>query len=259
MDLGTIIGLMLAFGAILGSLVIEGSSISSLVNPPAFMLVIGGTIGATMISFPLSQMLKVPVIMRNAFFCKENDLPKIIEAIGGFARTARKDGILALEAQAKNTDNKFLQKGIRLVVDGTPSEMVREILETEIVSLQERHKVGQSIFGAMGGYAPTLGVIGTVMGLINMLAKLSEPGKMGPAIAGAFIATFYGIASANILFLPVSSKLKARTAEEVLTYDMIVEGILSIQAGDNPRMVEAKMLAYLPPSLRKSFDVDSKE
>jgi chemotaxis protein MotA len=169
----------------------------------------------------------------------------------GFARLARKDGILALERQSRRVDNKFLKMGMRLVVDGTPSEMVREILETEIVSLQERHKVGEQMFSTMGGYAPTLGIIGTVIGLIHMLNSLNEPAKMGPAIASAFIATLYGVALANLVFLPIGAKLKARTTEEIIAYDMMLEGILSIQAGDNPRMVEQKMLAFLPPKLRR--------
>jgi len=250
MDLATILGLLLAWGALLGALFLEGGKVDDLVNPSALLIVVGGTVGATTVAFSLKQMLGLPGIIRKAFFCRDTDLVRIIAIMVGFARMARRDGILALENEAKNIDNKFLQMGIRLVVDGVPSEMVREILETEIVSLQERHKVGENIFATMGGFAPTLGIIGTVMGLIHMLSSLNEPGKMGPAIAAAFVATLYGVALANLVFLPIGSKLKARTTEEIIAYDMMVEGILSIQAGDNPRMVEAKMLAFLPPKLR---------
>ena len=250
MDLATVIGLLLAWGAVLGSLVLEGGKVKDLINPSAFILVVGGTFGATVIAFSMKQIMGLPGIVRNAFFGKEHDLPEIIRIMVEFARKARKEGILVLEEESKNANNKFLQMGIQLVVDGTPSQMVREILETEIVSLQERHKVGENIFATMGGFAPTLGIIGTVMGLINMLASLDEPGAMGPAIATAFMATLYGVAFANLVFLPIGSKLKARTSEEIIVYDMMVEGILSIQAGDNPRMVEAKMLAFLPPKLR---------
>jgi chemotaxis protein MotA len=254
MDFATIIGLVIAWGAVLGCLFMEGGKFKELTNPSAFLLVVGGTVGATIISFSIKQIVGLPGIIRNAFFCKGSDPADIIKVMVEFARTARREGILALEEKARTLDNKFLRMGISLVVDGVPSEMVREILETEIVSLQERHKVGENIFATMGGYAPTLGIIGTVMGLINMLARLSEPGKMGSHIAAAFIATLYGVAFANLVFLPIGAKLKARTAEEIIAYDMIVEGILSIQAGDNPRMVEAKMLAFLPPKARQAMD-----
>jgi len=250
MDLATIVGLALGWGSLLLALVIEGGSAKDLLNTSAFVLVVGGTLGATTIAFSSRQILGMPGVVRNAFFCKTSDLTEIIRTIVSFARTARKDGILALENEVKNVESEFLRMAIRLVVDGTPSEMVREILETEIVSLQERHKVGENIFATMGGFAPTLGIIGTVMGLVNMLTRLSEPGTMGPAIATAFIATLYGVSLANLVFLPIGSKLKARTSEEILAYDMMVEGVLSIQAGDNPRMVEAKIRAYLPPKHR---------
>jgi chemotaxis protein MotA len=253
MDLATIIGLILAWGAVIGALAMEGGRFNDLVNPPALLLVTGGTLGATVISFSLRQITGLPGIVRNAFVCKDTDLARIIIIMVDLARIARKEGILALEVISQNLDNKFLKMGIRLVIDGTPSEMVREILETEIVSLQERHKVGESIFATMGGYAPTLGIIGTVMGLIHMLASLNEPAKMGRAIAAAFIATLYGVAMANLICLPIAAKLKARTAEEIIAYDMIIEGILSIQAGDSPRMVEAKMQAFLPPKIRRSL------
>lgn len=257
MDLATILGLLLAWGALLGALFMEGGKVADLANPSAFVIVAGGTLGATTIAFSLKQMLGLPTVLRNAFFCKDTDLAELITITVEFARKARREGILALEEEARNLDNKFLQMGIQLVVDGTPSEMVREILETEIVSLQERHKVGESIFSTMGGFSPTLGIIGTVMGLIHMLSSLDEPGKMGSAIAAAFVATLYGVAFANLVFLPIGSKLKARTAEEIIAYDMIIEGILSLQAGDNPRMVEAKMMAYLPPKLRQTLGAET--
>ncbi|MEN6370663.1 MAG: flagellar motor protein [Armatimonadota bacterium] len=250
MDLATIFGFLLAWGALLVALFMEGGRVGDLLNPSALVLVIGGTVGATIVAFSLKQITGLPSIIRKAFFCKDTDLMRIIAIMVTFARKARKDGILALENEVKHIDNKFLQMGIHLVIDGTPSEMVREILETEIVSLQERHKVGENIFTTMGGFAPTLGIIGTVMGLIHMLTSLDQPRKMGPAIASAFIATLYGVGFANLVLLPIGSKLKARTTEEIIAYDMMVEGILSIQAGDNPRMVEVKMLAFLPPKQR---------
>lgn len=251
MDLATIIGLILAWGAVFGALMIEGGKPGELVNISAFVLVIGGTAGATIISVSLEQILAIPHVLRKALFAQGTDMRAITTTVVEFARKARKDGILALEPECNRIEDKFLKKGMQLVIDGTPSELVREVLETEIVAMQERHKAGETVFATAGGFAPTLGIIGTVMGLINMLARLSDPGKMGPAIASAFIATLYGVALANLLFLPIGSKLKAKTTDEVVAYEMIIEGVLSIQAGETPRIVEMKMTAFLPPKLRE--------
>ncbi len=250
MDLATIIGLILAWGAVLAALVLEGGALSELFNLPALLLVVLGTVGATLVSTSVRTIMSVPSILRSVLRSNEIDLSDNIDTMVDFARRARRDGVLALEEAAMRVDNKFLQKGIELVVDGTPSILVREILETEVVAMQERHKVGETVFTTLGGFSPTLGIIGTVMGLISMLAKLSEPGKMGHAIAAAFIATLYGVAFANLLYLPVAGKLKSKTAAEVVAYEMIIEGVLSIQAGENPRMVETRMSAFLPPQLR---------
>ena len=253
MDVATILGLLLAWGALLVSLGLEGGSLKDLFNLPALVLVIFGTFGATVVGSSVKTIMSLSGILRNSWVRNNLDLAELIEILVGFARRARSEGILSLEEAASRLDSKFLKKGLELVVDGTPSVMVREILETEIVAMQERHKVGETFFTTMGGFAPTLGIIGTVMGLISMLAKLSEPGKMGHAIAAAFTATLYGVALANLLFLPIAAKLKSRTAEEVVACEMIIEGILSIQAGDNPRIVETRMNAYLPPSMRRSL------
>ncbi|MCX8053869.1 MAG: flagellar motor protein [Armatimonadetes bacterium] len=253
MDVATVLGLFLAWGALLVSLNLEGGSPKDLFNAPALVLVLFGTFGATIVGSNIKTVLSLPRILRNCWVKSAIDPVRIIEVMVGFARKARMEGILSLENAASQADNKFLKKGIELIVDGTPSVMVREILETEIVAMQERHKVGETFFTTLGGFAPTLGIIGTVMGLISMLAKLNEPNKMGHAIAAAFTATFYGVALANLLFLPIAAKLRSKTAEEVVACEMIIEGILSIQAGDNPRTVETRMSAYLPPELRRNF------
>ncbi len=257
MDLATIIGLILAWGALFAALLIEGGKPGELFNMSAFVLVFGGTAGATIVSVSLEQILAVPKVLRQALFGRTTDMREVTQTVVDFARKARKDGILALEPECSRIEDKFLRKGMQLVIDGTPSELVREVLETEIVAMQERHKAGETVFATAGGFAPTLGIIGTVMGLINMLARLSEPGKMGPAIAAAFIATLYGVALANLLFLPIGSKLKSKTTDEVVTYEMIVEGVLSIQAGETPRIVEMKMTAFLPPKLREKTAAES--
>ncbi len=250
MDIATIIGLLLAWGALLACLILEGGNIAELFNLPALVLVVFGSFGATIIGSRMSTITSLPAIVKNALSAPNIQAEELIDHVVECARKARKQGVLALEDIARRIDNKFLRKGIELVVDGTPSIMVREILETEIDAMRERHKVGENVFTMLGGFSPTLGIIGTVMGLINMLARLSEPDKMGHAIAAAFTATLYGVALANLLFLPIAGKLKSRTAEESNAYEMVIEGILSIQAGENPRIVEMRMMAFLPPTIR---------
>jgi|YNPNPStandDraft_1061719.scaffolds.fasta_scaffold01612_7 chemotaxis protein MotA len=250
MDLATVIGLFLAWGAFLGSVLMEGTHITALLNIPAAVLVIGGTMGATIFSYPLEQLKKIPLLVKKALFAEPVDMVGTVNTIINLARKARREGILVLEQETRTLENRFLSTGIQLVVDGLPPEAVRETLENEIAALQERHKAGESIFMSMGGYSPTLGVIGTVAGLVHMLSNLSDPGKMGPAIANAFIATLYGVSLANLLYLPIANKLKVRSQEEVALYTLMLEGILSIQAGDNPRVVESKIISYLPPKER---------
>lgn len=247
MDIATLVGLLLAFGALGVSVAMEGGGVAGFINLPAIIIVIGGTLGATVLSFPLKQVMSLPAVTKHAFMFKELDAVKVMQQIVEYARKARREGILALEQEARNTDNQFLQLGIQLVVDGTPAELVREILETEVHSMKKRHSVGESIFSTMGGFAPTLGILGTVMGLVNMLAKLNEPGDMGHAIAAAFCATLYGVGIANLVFLPIANKLKVRSGHEAALYDLIIEGVLALQEGDNPRVVQSKMEAFLPP------------
>lgn len=253
MDLATIIGFFLAWGAFFGSVMIEGGNLKSFANPSAILLVFGGTLGATTMSFPLSQIMKLPMITKNAVLGAPPDLAKTITTLVMFAERARREGLLALEDEARKIDDSFLQKGVQLAVDGTDPELVRAILQTEIAYVQERHSTGANIYATMGGFAPTLGVIGTVAGLVHMLANLSDPGSMGPSIASAFIATLYGVSSANLLFLPLSNKLKTKSASEILMRDIMLEGILAIQAGDNPRVVEEKLKAFLDPAQRKAM------
>ncbi len=254
MDIATLIGLVLAWGAFLGSILIEGGDLSALINPSAALLVFGGTLGASMICFPLSTVTSLPGIVKNAFLSKKEDVGHLIKTLVGYAEKARREGLLALEDEVQKMDDPFLKKGIQLAIDGTDPELVREIMQTDIQFLGSRHHEGANLFGTMGGFAPTLGVIGTVSGLVHMLANLSDPGSMGPSIAAAFIATLYGVCSANLLFLPLGNKLKAISHEEVLVREVIMEGILAIQAGDNPRIVEEKLKAFLSPKIRRAIE-----
>lgn len=257
MDLATVIGLILAWGAFFGSVIMEGGSIGAMIVPSAAVLVFGGTLGATMMSFPLSTIIGMPGVVKNAFMSKKEDVPATIKMLVTFAERARREGLLALEDEAKDVEDVFLKKGIQLAIDGTDPELVREIMQTDIAFLGTRHHEGANLFATMGGFSPTLGVIGTVAGLVHMLANLSDPGTMGPSIAAAFIATLYGVSSANLLFLPLSNKLKQTNAEEVQVREIVMEGILSIQAGDNPRIVEEKLKAFLAPKKRTVFDVEA--
>jgi len=257
MDLATLIGLLLAWGAFLGSIVIEGGEISALVNPSAALLVFGGTLGASMICFPLSAIIGLPGVLKNAFMSKKENVGHLIKTLVGYAEKARREGLLALEDEAHTVEDGFLKKGIQLAIDGTDPELVREIMQTDIAFLGSRHHEGANLFATMGGFAPTLGVIGTVSGLVHMLANLSDPGSMGPSIAAAFIATLYGVCSANLLFLPLGNKLKAISHEEVLVREIMMEGILAIQAGDNPRIVEEKLKAFLSPKVRRVIEAEA--
>lgn len=252
MDLATSFGLVLAVVSLAISVVVEGGHLSSLFSLPAFIIVFGGTIGATVIGFSVNELKNVPTLFRIGFMGEEYDPTDMIQVLVRFAEKARREGLLALEDELHAIDNDFVKRGMQLVIDGTDAELVRSILETELNFIQDRHHKGTAILEAAGGYAPTMGIIGTVMGLVNVLGNLSNADSLGPAIATAFLATLYGIASANILFLPVAGKLKNRSANEILVYEVALEGILSVQSGDNPRIVEEKLKAFLAPDLRQS-------
>lgn len=259
MDLMTILGLALGLTALLLSVVLEGGHIASLFSLPAFVLVFGGTIGATAVCFTLEELKSVPALLRIAFKEEKYDTGQLIATLVGFAEKARREGLLALEEDLAGIEDNFLQKGMQLVIDGTDAELVRSIMETELTFIQERHHKAASIFETAGGYAPTMGIIGTVMGLVHVLGNLTDTESLGPAIATAFIATLYGVASANIFFLPIGAKLKNRSSRQVLFHEVTLEGILSVQAGDNPRIVAEKLAAFLAPKQREIMKRDKSE
>lgn len=259
MNVKSIIGLIISVAALTVALWLEHVSYKSLFVPAALLIIFGGTFGATIFSFPASQIATLPKVLRKALSQQEYDAPAIIDIIVGFAQKARREGLLALEQEIKELDNEFLRKGIELVVDGNDPELVRDIMETQLSFLEYRHKIGQSIFESMGGYAPTMGMIGAIAGLIGVLSTLKDPTKLGPKVALAFVASFFGIAIANIVFLPLASRLKLLSSEEVLLGQLMIEGILSVQAGDNPRIVEEKLKAFLSPKERVSLQTGQKE
>lgn len=250
-DLSTIIGLVLGWGSVFLALMMESGgsleTVMTFLQLSAFFIVVGGTAGATIISYPMPVVANIIPVMKQAFIQKNMNPQSVIQTLVGFATKARREGLLGLEDEIANVDDSFLKKGIQLVVDGTDIELVRSILETDLSFLETRHKLGEGLFMTLGGFAPTLGIVGTVMGLVNALRELESASKVAGAIAVAFIATFYGIGFANLIFLPLGFKLKAKSAEEVLIREVMIEGILSISAGDNPRIVEEKLKAFLSP------------
>ncbi len=249
MDIGTIAGLGLAIGAILGSTLMEGGSLSALISPSALVLVIGGTIGVTIISNGLKECLGLPKLLAQTLRSRAYDPQSTIDRLVQLAQKARREGLLSLESEIADIDDQFLARGLQMVVDGSDIEAVRSVLETDISFMERRHSVGYTIFETAGGYAPTMGIIGTVMGLIHVLTNLSNSSKLGAAIAAAFLATFYGIFTANVFWLPIGTQLKAKTQRETDERSLCLEGILSIQSGDNPSTVRDKLAVFLPPSV----------
>ncbi len=264
MDLATVIGLVLAILAIAVSAYIGDVDVSILFKRyEAFILVFGGTVAATMISFPMKTFwrgLKTGFSM--AFTEPHYHEHEVIANLVTFAEKARREGLLALENEAAELDDEFMRKGIQLVIDGRDTDIIRKILETEVLFVQERNAKAEAVLMTMGGFSPTLGIIGTVLGLIAMLKGLGDTaggnvtGKIGIATAQAFVATFFGIALANLLWLPLGAKVKERNGQLLLVREIMIEGILSIQAGDNPRLLEEKLHAFLDPDER---DTDVEE
>ena len=255
MDLATAIGFLAGFGFVIWGISNSGE-LGNFYEISSIVIVLGGTIAATLIGFPLNKVLRTLKVVKNAFTTKNESPNKAINKIIDLANIARKEGLLALEEAGEGLEDQFLKKGILLIVDGTDPELVRNILETELTFMEDRHKEGQGMFEAMGAYAPAFGMIGTLIGLINMLKNLEDPTTVGPMMSVALITTFYGSVLANLLFIPVANKLKGRSKEEIMLKELMVEGLLSIQAGENPRIIQEKLLTFLSPELRKEFTQD---
>lgn len=257
MEITFIGGVLFALISLVVAFLMDGGHILALVKPTAAMIVFGGTIGATVVSFTMSEIKTIPKLMAIIMFQKLPDEILLIDQIVGLADKVRREGLLYLENQLPQIEDGFMRKGIQLVVDGTDPELVRQILETEIYSIQERHHTGASIFEAAGGYAPTMGIIGTVMGLVHVLSNLESPETLGPSIALAFIATLYGIGSANILWLPISGKLTNMSKKEIMLRELMLEGIISIQAGYNPLLIRERLSAFLKPKNRQITEAET--
>ncbi|EKP94127.1 flagellar motor protein [Thermaerobacter subterraneus] len=245
MDLGTVIGLIAGIAVVLIANVMEGGRLDQLLNPSASLLVFGGTLAATLASAGLHNVLLVPGAIAYALRAPKLQPGALIEKLVSLAQQARREGLLSLEEERKNLDDPFFAKGLQFVIDGADPEMVEEVMENALQAEQRHYLVAAGVLETAGGYAPTMGIIGTVLGLIHVLGNLEDTSSLGPAIAVAFMATFYGIASANLLWLPLASKIKANVQAEAELRRMVVEGILSIQNGDNPMIVREKLEAFL--------------
>jgi chemotaxis protein MotA len=250
MKASTAIGIGVAFAGLAIGALMEGASPTAFLNIPALLIVLGGTFGATFAGTSIEKIKLIPALYKKAMGGEKPEMSAQLELLVGFAERARREGLLALDEEVAELDDEFTRKGLQLVVDGTDPELVREILENEIDGMMGRHHAAVSPFEKAGGFAPTMGIIGTVMGLVHVLENLDAPATLGPAISGAFIATLYGVGSANVIFLPTANKLKSMAAEEVELRSMTLEGILAIQAGDNPRVVSDKLLSFIPPGER---------
>lgn len=251
MDPATIIGIVLAFGAVAGSYMSEGGSFASVFLSAPIALVMGGTLGAATITTSIETVKKIPRLFMIASFPSPFDPAYAIEKLTRLAEKARREGVLGLEKDLDTIEgDPFFLKSVQLVVDGTEMTTLREILEAEMHNISQRHKPGITFFSKAGGFAPTMGILGTVLALVHTLGHVSDTSQMAPAIASAFIATLWGVGSANLLFLPIADKLKMRHDQEMAYRELIVEGVLAMQAGDNPRHVRNRLISFIPPNER---------
>ncbi|MDP1527284.1 MAG: flagellar motor protein [Rhodocyclaceae bacterium] len=245
MDKISIVGLLLGIAAILVGQVLEGGHIASLVQPTAFLIVLGGTVGAVMLQSPLPVFLNGLKMVKWVFVPPASRPDELIENVGNWSHVARKEGLLALEAQIQAVPDPFMRKGLQLLVDGAEPDRLRDVLEVEIGAYEDQMKMSAKIWEAAGGYSPTIGILGAVMGLIHVMENLSDPSKLGAGIAVAFVATIYGVGAANLIFLPVAKKLLANIARLVTIREMFVDGLVGIANGDNPRIIESRMQGYI--------------
>ncbi len=251
MDLATVIGIGSGFLLIVFTIATGGNP-AIFIHIPSMLIVFGGSIASTLVSFKLSEVVGVMGIVKKAFRAENYESLELIETLVELSKKARREGLLAIDREVAKIEDPFLRDGLEMAVDGTEPEAIRGVMETELSYLIERHKKGQQIFNALGTYAPAFGMIGTLIGLIAMLQSLEDPTQIGGGMAVALITTFYGALVSNLVFLPIAKKLKNRSDEEVVLREMIIEGILSIQYGEHPKNIQRKLLNFLPPKMRKN-------
>src|SRR3954454_24034720 len=250
MKASSIIGLVVAIAGLYIGAVMEGSNPMAVLSPSAMSIVLGGTLGAVIIGTSFAAITNIPKMYMKAFSPPAQDLNAKVAELVGYAEAARRDGLLALDEVTSSIEDPFTKKGLQLVVDGTDPDLVADILHSEVAAMKKRHAAMASPFDKAGGYAPTMGIIGTVFGLIHVLAHLDAPETLGPSISAAFIATLLGVASANVVYLPIATRLKGISPDEVHARQLVIEGILAIQAGDNPRVVQEKLITFVAPAQR---------
>lgn len=255
MDLSTVIGLLLGFLSLIIGFIMEGGTLGALFKVTALLIVVGGTFGAVIISFPGSTLKKIPFILRYAFLKPKIDVAETIGRLVDLANVSRREGLLALETeQEKFQDDSFMANGMQLVVDGVDSDVIDDILNRDIELYEQKILGIGRMLEAAGGFSPTMGIIGTVMGLVHVLGNLSKPNDLGPAIAVAFIATLYGVSLANLVYLPIFNKVKANLSQDILIRQIKAEGILSIQYGENTMILRKKLFAFLSAEEREQAE-----
>lgn len=258
MDISSFIGLAGGIAVILFTILLSGD-LAGYIDVPSIICTFGGTVTMTVFAYPLSKIKEALGATKHVFFYKAMEAESIIRSIIDLANVARKEGLLALEEAAQQLKDSFLQKGILLIVDGTDPELVRNILETELSFIEDRHKGNQAVFEFMASMGPGFGMLGTLIGLINMLGSLSDVASLGPNMAVAIITTLYGSLIQNVACNPIINKLKIRSSEEILMKEVMLEGMLSIQAGENPRIIEEKLKAFMAPKLRAKLGANKEQ
>lgn len=252
MDIATLIGLVLAFGLVVFAI---GSGIPSFIDPPSMLIVIGGTVGVVLVSYPLADVLKIIGVIMKTIMYKLPAAKDTIAELVEFSQIVRKEGILALESRVGDVNNPFMAKGLQMAIDGQEPTEIEDILYMEMEKLGARHTKGADIVIQVGTMAPAMGMIGTLVGLVLMLQNMSDPSSIGPSMSIALLTTFYGALIANIVALPMAAKLKSRSKDELMLHEIILTGVQSLVAGENPRVMEQKLLGFLPPKERESsFD-----
>ncbi len=244
MDIASIIGVVLGIALVLGSILL-GSGLGIFINLPSMLIVVGGTFAATLIAYPLKEALTVVGVTTKVFMFKIEDAEKLIEQLVAISEKARKNGLLSIEGDIADTKDPFFAKALQMTVDGVKTVDMMAIMQKQINLTQKEHKTGYSMFGAMGAYAPAFGMVGTLIGLVQMLANLDDPSTIGPKMAVAMITTFYGALLANLFFIPMSDKLKLRSEEELTNMSLLYEGVISIREGEHPRLMQDKLNVYL--------------
>lgn len=257
MDVGTIGGIILIFVLLIGSMFLSGASVGLYIDAASFVMVVMGSFCALFIANPPSRVLRIGTYFRHAARVKKYETGKLIATLVGFSEQARREGLLALEENLEDLDDKFLEKGLRLVVDGTDPVLIKSILNNELNQMETRHMAAIKIFDDWGFLAPAFGMLGTLQGLIAMLVSLGDQASVGSGMALALITTYYGSIIANVFCIPIKTKLEGRNDDEIIVKEIMIEGILSIQSGDNPRMVEEKLIAFLSPDERAAIKAES--